>query len=99
MLGKQQPVLGDFEQLVLFAVLRLDNEGYGASIQREIQERTGRAVSINAVYTTLDRLEDKRLVGPGWVSPPLSAAGGVASTTRWSRAVSPRSGKRIGRSD
>jgi DNA-binding PadR family transcriptional regulator len=75
MLGKQQPVLGDFEQLVLFAVLRLDNEGYGASIQREIQERTGRAVSINAVYTTLDRLEDKRLVR-SWVGEPTAQRGG-----------------------
>jgi DNA-binding PadR family transcriptional regulator len=69
------PVLGDFEQLVLFAVLRLDEEGYGASIQREIEARTGRSVSINAVYTTLDRLEGKRLVR-SWTGEPTAQRGG-----------------------
>ena len=62
-MSKHEPAtLGDFEQLVLFAVLRLGPEGYGASIQREIEQCAGRAVSLNAVYTTVDRLEAKRLV-------------------------------------
>jgi PadR family transcriptional regulator len=55
-------VLGDFEQLVLLGVLRLGDQAYGAAIRAEIHERSGRDVSINAVYTTLERLEDKGLL-------------------------------------
>jgi len=55
-------VLGDFEQLVLLGVLRLGDSAYGAAIRAEIHERSGRDVSINAVYTTLERLEDKGLL-------------------------------------
>ena len=51
--------LGEFEQIVLLAVLRLRGDGYGMSLRREIEERTGRSVSIGAVYATLDRLEVK----------------------------------------
>jgi PadR family transcriptional regulator PadR len=51
--------LGEFEQLVLLAVARLKGQGYGMSIRREIEARTGRDVSIGAVYATLDRLESK----------------------------------------
>jgi DNA-binding PadR family transcriptional regulator len=54
--------LGDFEQLVLLGVLRLGDEAYGAAIRQEIHARSGRDVSINAVYTTLDRLEGKGLL-------------------------------------
>src|SRR5947208_16869881 len=73
---KRQPaVLGDFEQLVLLGVLRLDNEAYGAAIRQEIHERSGRDVSINAVYTTLDRLEDKGLLR-SWVGAPTAERGG-----------------------
>jgi DNA-binding PadR family transcriptional regulator len=58
---KNESVLGDFEQLVLLAVLRLepDDQAYGAKIRQEIHDRSGRDVSISAVYTTLDRLEGK----------------------------------------
>ena len=65
-------VLDDVEQLDVLAVLRLEDEGYGASIQREIEERTRRPVSLNAAYTTLDRLERKRLVR-SWIGEPISA--------------------------
>ena len=51
--------LGEFEQLVLLAVLRLGTEGYGVSIRDEIEERSGRKVSLGPVYSTLNRLEDK----------------------------------------
>lgn len=71
---KAQP-LGDFEQLVLMGVLRLDREAYGAAIRREIHERSGRDVSINAVYTTLDRLEGKGLLR-SWVGQPTAERGG-----------------------
>lgn len=54
--------LGEFEQLVLLALLRLEPEAYGVSIRDEIEARTGRSVALGAVYTTLLRLEDKRLV-------------------------------------
>lgn len=54
--------LGEFEQLVLLALLRLRDNAYGATIHQEVQKRTRRAVSISAVYTTLDRLEEKQLV-------------------------------------
>lgn len=54
--------LGEFEQLILLAMLRLGEDAYGVTIQEEIQSRTGRDVSIGSVYTTLDRLERKRYV-------------------------------------
>src|SRR3954467_4037983 len=71
----QAPVLGDFEQLVLMGVLRLGDNTYGAAIRQEIHERSGRDVSINAVYTTLDRLEDKGLLR-SWVGAPTAERGG-----------------------
>jgi PadR family transcriptional regulator, regulatory protein PadR len=51
--------LGDWEQTVLLATLRLGENAYGVPIRREIEERTKRRVSIGALYTTLDRLEAK----------------------------------------
>jgi PadR family transcriptional regulator len=54
--------LGEFETLVLLALARLDREAYGVAIHREIAQRTGRTPSFAAVYTTLARLEAKRLV-------------------------------------
>ena len=56
------PALGEFEQLVLLGLLRLGPEAYGAAVSLEIEQQTGRAVSVSAVHTTLDRLEDKRLI-------------------------------------
>jgi PadR family transcriptional regulator PadR len=67
--------LGDFEQLVLLGVLRLEDEAYGAAIRQEIHARSGRDVSINAVYTTLDRLESKGLLR-SWVGDPTAQRGG-----------------------
>jgi PadR family transcriptional regulator PadR len=72
---RQASVLGDFEQLVLFGVLRLEDEAYGAAIRQEIHARSGRDVSINAVYTTLDRLENKGLLR-SWVGDPTPQRGG-----------------------
>lgn len=54
--------VGEFEQLVMLALLRQGAEGYGVSLAADIAERTGREVSIGAVYKTLDRLDAK-----GWV--------------------------------
>jgi DNA-binding PadR family transcriptional regulator len=55
-------VLGEFEQLVLIALVRLGRDGYGAAIALEIEQQAGRAVSVSAVHTTLDRLEAKGFV-------------------------------------
>jgi PadR family transcriptional regulator PadR len=54
--------LGEFEQIVLLAILRLKDEAYGVSIRSEIATCTGRDPSPGALYTTLDRLETKALV-------------------------------------
>ena len=56
------PYLGAFEQLILFSVLQLEDGAYGVSIRENIEERTGRTVSVGAIYTTLGRLEERRLV-------------------------------------
>jgi PadR family transcriptional regulator, regulatory protein PadR len=67
--------LGDFEQLVLLGVLRLGEDAYGAAIRQEIHARSGRDVSINAVYTTLERLERKGLLR-SWDGKPTPQRGG-----------------------
>lgn len=51
--------LGEFEQIVLLAVLRLGEGAYGVPIRREIEKRTGRALTVGALYRTFDRLEAK----------------------------------------
>ena len=71
----KRPALGDFEQLVLLGVLRLDDGAYGAAIRQEIHQRSGRDVSINAVYTTLDRLEAKGFL-KSWIGEPTPERGG-----------------------
>ena len=50
---------GAFEEVVLLAVARLDDEGYGVTILREIEERTGSKPALGAVYATLERLESR----------------------------------------
>ena len=67
--------LGEFEQLVLLAVVRLGDTAYGVSIAAEITDRTGREASLGAVYKTLERLEDKGLVS-GRVGAPTAERGG-----------------------
>ena len=54
--------LGELEEMVLLATLRLKDEAYGAGILRELDEEAGREVSRGAVYVTLDRLEAKGMV-------------------------------------
>lgn len=54
--------LGDLEYTLLLALLRLGEETYGVPIRNEIAGRTGRELSLGALYTTLDRLERKGLV-------------------------------------
>lgn len=54
--------LGEFEELVLLAVVRCGHDAYGMEVRREIAARTGREVSIGAVYATMERLAAKSLV-------------------------------------
>jgi len=54
--------IGEFEHLVLVAVLRLADDAYGVPIRREITARTGRELTVGALYATLDRLETKKLL-------------------------------------
>src|SRR5687767_522998 len=71
--------LGDFEQLVLLAILHLAHAGdegvYGVPIVSEIERRTGRSASRVAVYISLRRLEQKGLVNT-WMSEPIAERGG-----------------------
>lgn len=53
---------GELEQLVLFAVLRLQEDAYGVTIREQIEARTGRPVSTGGIYTILQRLEERGLV-------------------------------------
>jgi DNA-binding PadR family transcriptional regulator len=70
--------LGQFEQLVLTAILKLRGDAYGVSIHAKVEELAKpKAVSLGAVYVTLDRLEDKGLVG-SWLTEPIAERGGRA---------------------
>src|SRR5687767_3550107 len=61
--------IGEFEVLVLMAVLRLGDGAYAPAVRAEIERRTGRAVSRGAVYITLDRLESKGLLSSKFAGP------------------------------
>jgi PadR family transcriptional regulator, regulatory protein PadR len=54
--------LGEFEHIIVLAILRLEDRAYGVTVRQEIEFRTKREVSIGAVYATLDRLESKGYV-------------------------------------
>jgi DNA-binding PadR family transcriptional regulator len=67
--------IGEFEVLILMAVLRLDGGGYAPAVRDDIERRTGRAVSRGAVYITLDRLETKGLLASKLAGDPPDAGG------------------------
>ena len=69
--------LGEFERAVLLAVIRLGERGYGVSIREELEKRLERDISFGAVYTTLDRLEEKGLVSAS-LGEPTAERGGRA---------------------
>jgi DNA-binding PadR family transcriptional regulator len=72
------PSIGQFEQLVLTAVLSLREEAYGVSIHSRVAELAApKKVSLGAVYVTLDRLEDKGFIS-SWLSDPTPERGGRA---------------------
>ena len=67
--------LGEFEQLVLLAIVHLRGEAYGIPIVEEIERRTGRSVARAAVYVALRRLEEKGFVS-SWMGDPTPERGG-----------------------
>ena len=69
------PALGEFEQVVLLAILRLGEEAYGVTIRREIAQCTEREPAPGALYTTLDRLEEKGLVSSAYGDPTPERGG------------------------
>jgi DNA-binding PadR family transcriptional regulator len=69
--------LGEFEQIVLIAVLRLGENAYAIPIRDEIEQRTGRSVARGALYTALERLETKGCLRSS-MSDPLPERGGRA---------------------
>jgi DNA-binding PadR family transcriptional regulator len=69
--------LGEFEQMVLLAIVHHAGDAYGVSIVDEIERRTGRSVARAAVYVTLRRLESKGLIS-SWMGDPTPERGGKA---------------------
>jgi PadR family transcriptional regulator PadR len=67
--------LGEFEQIVLFALARMKGESHGVAILDEIEARAGRHVSPGALYTVLDRLETKGMV-ESWIGTSSPERGG-----------------------
>lgn len=61
--------VGEFEQMLLLAALRLRENACGVSLMEELESRVGREVSRGSVYVTLDRMEDK-----GWITSELSGS-------------------------
>ena len=84
-------LLGDFEQRILFALIRLGADAYGVTIREEIEARTGRAVSAGALYTALDRLEKRGLVASRLGEPTPNAAASANASTPCSPQASARS--------
>jgi PadR family transcriptional regulator PadR len=67
--------LGEFEHVVLLAILRLGEEAYAIPIRQEIEDRTGRLIARGALYTALERLEGKDCL-QSRMSQPLPERGG-----------------------
>src|SRR5256885_9889293 len=67
--------LGEFEHVVLLAVLRLGDEAYAVPILDEIERCTGRSIARGSVYITLDRLETKGYL-KSWLADPTAERGG-----------------------
>jgi len=70
-------LLGGFESLLLLAIVRLGEQAYGVTIRQEFLERTQKDVAVGAIYTGLDRLEQKGFV-ESWLGEPTAERGGRA---------------------
>jgi PadR family transcriptional regulator PadR len=70
--------VGQFEQLVMTAILQCGRSAYGVTIHKAVEKLSGaKSVTLGAVYSTLDRLEDKALIS-SWLSDPTPERGGRA---------------------
>lgn len=95
---RSRDYLGEFEHIVVLALLRLADQAYGVTVRQEIELRANREVSIGAVYATLDRLEEKGYVKSRRGDPTPERGGrskrffrvtarGVAAVTRTQNAL------------
>ncbi len=71
----RQTYLGELEQMVLWAVLRLDGDGYGTTILEALTGRVDRRVTPGALYATLDRLEEKGMIQSRLADPEAGRGG------------------------
>jgi DNA-binding PadR family transcriptional regulator len=73
----ERSYLGEFELMILLAVIHLGEEAYGVPISRELEKHRGRDVSVGSVYAALERLENKGLVSSD-LGDPTPERGGKA---------------------
>ena len=76
-MSAETPSVGEFEQMVLLAVLQVRDNAYGVTVHGELERHTARPVARGAVYMTLDRLENKGFL-KSTLSEPTAARGGRA---------------------
>src|SRR3712207_671733 len=76
-MADKQRYLGEFEEVVLLAILRLRDNAYGVTIRQTVEEVAERPTSIGAIYTTLERLEQKGFIS-SWQGEPTPERGGRA---------------------
>jgi PadR family transcriptional regulator PadR len=74
---RRRGYLGEFELMVLLALIRLGDDAYGVPISREIEQRSGREVALGSVYAALERLEEKGLA-TSTLGDPTAERGGRA---------------------
>ena len=90
MTGADTSTLGEFEHVVLLAILRLGDDAYAVTMRDEILRCTGRDVSRGSVYITLDRLETKGYLRSRLADPTPERGGRRSGTTRCGRGPSTR---------
>lgn len=74
---RKRSYFGEFELMVMLALMRLGENAYGVPICHEIEERGGREVAVGSVYATLERLEEKGFVS-SWLGEHTAERGGRA---------------------
>jgi len=77
MVKKSSSYIGEFEELVLLAILSQGDNAYGVTIREALEEATNRSITVGSLYTTLSRLEEKGLV-ESWAGEPTPERGGRA---------------------
>lgn len=76
-MAKQKEYLGQFEEIVMLAILHLGSNSYGTRIRQTVEEALEKSISIGAIYTTLDRLEQKGYLA-SWQGDATQERGGRA---------------------